>query len=144
MGGAVYGAAKMLVGISSMDLPEGCCHSMIPVLTAGALGLYGVFAAVTINGKLDAGTYSAFSAYSHLAAGLTVGLSSLAAGLAIGIVVDASVRANAQRPKLFIILIFAHVLALFGFYVGLLVASTNEGKGKNLCSDYAAADAYVA
>jgi hypothetical protein len=44
---------------------------------------------VIINGKMDAATYSAYSGYAHLGAGLTVGMSSLAAGLAIGIVGDA-------------------------------------------------------
>lgn len=39
--------------------------------------------------------YPANKAYAHLAAGLCVGLSSLAAGLAIGIVGDAGVRATA-------------------------------------------------
>ena len=48
---------------------------------------------VIINGKLDPPeTYSQYSGYAHLGAGLTVGMSSLAAGLAIGIVGDAGVR----------------------------------------------------
>merc|ERR1719314_19822 len=60
-------------------------RSMIPVVMAGVLGIYGLITAVIINGKLDKlDTYSAYSGYAHFAAGLTVGLSSLAAGLAIG------------------------------------------------------------
>merc|ERR1719336_2586441 len=118
-------------------------RSIIPVVMAGVLGIYGLITAVIINGKLDAGTYSAYSGYAHFGAGLTVGMSSLAAGLAIGIVGDAGVRANAQQPRLFVgmilILIFAEALGLYGLIVGLVVASTAEGKGKNLCSDYAAA-----
>ncbi|CAE8740278.1 unnamed protein product [Polarella glacialis] len=94
--------------------------------------LYGLIAAVIINGKMDAATYSAYSGYAHLGAGLTVGMSSLAAGLAIGIVGDAGVRANAQQPRLFVgmilILIFAEALGLYGL--------TAEGKGKGLCSPY--------
>lgn len=39
--------------------------------------------------------YTAYQGYSHFAAGLACGLSSLAAGYAIGIVGDAGVRANA-------------------------------------------------
>merc|ERR1719461_2447637 len=105
--GAAYGTAKSGVGISSM----GVMRSIIPVVMAGVLGIYGLITAVIINGKLDAGTYSAYSGYAHLGAGLTVGMSSLAAGLAIGIVGDAGVRANAQQPRLFVgmilILIFA-------------------------------------
>merc|ERR1712060_200229 len=96
---------------------------------------------VIINGKIKAPSYSSFSGYAHFGAGLTVGLSSLAAGMAIGVVGDAGVRANAQQPRLFVgmilILIFAEALGLYGLIVGLVVASTAEGKGKNLCSSYA-------
>merc|ERR1719265_1350348 len=78
-------------------------RSMIPVVMAGVLGIYGLITAVIINGKLDhLDSYSAYSGYAHLSAGLCVGLSSLAAGLAIGIVGDSGVRANAQEPKLFV------------------------------------------
>merc|ERR1712156_38835 len=97
--------------------------------------------AVIINGKMEAATYSAYSGFAHLGAGLTVGMSSLAAGLAIGIVGDAGVRANAQQPRLFVgmilILIFAEALGLYGLIVGLVVASTAQNKGTNLCSSYA-------
>ncbi|CAE8732914.1 unnamed protein product [Polarella glacialis] len=102
--------------------------------------LYGLITAVITNGKMDAATYSAHSGYAHLGAGLTVGMSSLAAGLAIGIVGDAGVRANAQQPRLFVgmilILIFAEAFGSYGLIVGLVVASTAEGKGKGLCSPY--------
>merc|ERR1712157_540137 len=124
-----YGTAKSGVGISSMGVmrTDMVMCSIIPVVMAGVLGIYGLITAVIINGKLDAGTYSA---YSHLGAGLTVGMSSLAAGLAIGIVGDAGVRANAQQPRLFVgmilILIFAEALGLYGLIVGLVVASTAE------------------
>merc|ERR1712060_883881 len=144
--GAAFGTAKSGVGISSMGVmrPDMVMRSIIPVVMAGVLGIHGgLITAVIINGKMEAGTYSAYSGYAHLGAGLTVGMSSLAAGLAIGIVGDAGVRANARQPRLFVgmilILIFAEALGLYGLIVGLVVASTAEGKGKNLCSDYAAA-----
>merc|ERR1711972_628655 len=132
--GAAYGTAKSGVGISSMGV-------MRPdMVMPGVLGIYGLITAVIINGKMEAATYSAYSGYAHLGAGLTVGMSSLAAGLAIGIVGDAGVRANAQQPRLFVgmilILIFAEALGLYGLIVGLVVASTAEGKGNGLCSDY--------
>merc|ERR1711937_271173 len=94
-----------------------------------------------INGKMESASYSAYAGYAHLGAGLTVGMSSLAAGLAIGIVGDAGGRANAQQTRLFVgmilILIFAEALGLYGLIVGLVVASTAEQKGKNLCTNYA-------
>merc|ERR1719172_53870 len=122
--------------------PDMIMRSIIPVVMAGVLGIYGLITAVIINGKLDPMTYSQYSGYAHLAAGLTVGMSCLAAGLAIGIVGDAGVRANAQQPKLFVgmvlILIFAEALALYGRIVGLVVASTAAGKNDGLCTSWEA------
>merc|ERR1711865_948866 len=51
-------------------------RSIIPVVMAGVLGIYGLITAVIINGHIDpAAKYSAYSGYAHLGAGLTVGLS---------------------------------------------------------------------
>ncbi|EER00595.1 V-type proton ATPase 16 kDa proteolipid subunit [Perkinsus olseni] len=142
--GAAYGTAKSGVGICSMGVmrPDLVMRSIIPVVMAGVLGIYGLITSVIINGKMDTpATYSQYSGYAHLGAGLTVGLSSLAAGLAIGIVGDSGVRANAQQPKLFVgmilILIFAEALGLYGLIVGLVVASTATEKGAGLCSSFA-------
>merc|ERR1712070_1368800 len=82
--GAAYGTAKSGVGISSMGVmrPDMIMRSIIPVVMAGVLGIYGLITAVIINGKMmdNPGAYSAFLGYAHLGAGLTVGMSSLAAG----------------------------------------------------------------
>ena len=140
--GAAYGTAKSGVGISSMGVmrPDMIMRSIIPVVMAGVLGIYGLITAVIINGKITGGDYSTFLGYAHLAAGLTVGMSSLAAGLAIGVVGDAGVRANAQQPRLFVgmilILIFAEALGLYGLIVGLVVASSAASR-TGLCEDYA-------
>merc|ERR1719386_559840 len=129
--GAAYGTAKSGVGISSMGVmrPDMVMRSIIPVVMAGVLGIYGLITAVIINGKMAAAEYSAYSGYAHLGA-----------GLAIGIVGDAGVRANAQQPRLFVgmilILIFAEALGLYGLIVGLVVASTAGEKGAGLCSPY--------
>ncbi|CEM10528.1 unnamed protein product [Vitrella brassicaformis CCMP3155] len=139
--GAAYGTAKSGVGISSMGVmrPDLVMRSIIPVVMAGVLGIYGLITAVILNGKIgaDPSTYSNFSGFQHLGAGLTVGLSSLAAGLAIGIVGDAGVRANAQQPRLFVgmilILIFAEALGLYGLIVGLVMGSADA---TGLCTSY--------
>merc|ERR1711920_627429 len=103
-------------------------------------GIYGLITSVIINGKISNGNYSSYSGYAHFSAGVTVGMSSLAAGLAIGVVGDAGVRANAQQPKLFVglilILIFAEALGLYGLIVGLVVASTADNHGADLCKDF--------
>jgi len=121
--GAAYGTAKSGVGVSSMGVmkPDLIMKSIIPVVMAGVLGIYGLIIAVIIaNGVMpptSEGTtkYSSFTGFAHLAAGLACGLSGLAAGIAIGIVGDAGVRANAQQAKLYVgmvlILIFAEARA---------------------------------
>ena len=96
--GAAYGTAKSGVGIASMGVlkPELIFKSIVPIIMAGILGIYGLIVSVILVGKIkDDPSYTAYSGYKHLASGLCCGLSSLAAGLAIGIVGDAGVRANA-------------------------------------------------
>lgn len=71
-----------------------------------------------------------FRSFTHLGAGLSVGLCGLAAGLAIGMVGDAGVRGTSQQPRLFVgmilVLIFAEVLGLYGLIVALIL-STKSG-----------------
>jgi len=132
--GAAYGTAKSGVGVSSMGVmkPDLVMKSIIPVVMAGVLGIYGLIIAVIIANAVKAPEggkimYSAFTGYAHLAAGLACGLSGMAAGIAIGIVGDAGVRAAAQTPKLYVgmvlILIFAEALGLYGLIVGLILTS---------------------
>ena len=118
--GAAYGSAKAGVGICSMGVlkPDLIMKSVVPVVMAGILGIYGMIVAVIIVQKsthlynlVPATNYSANAAYAHLASGLCCGFSSLAAGLAIGIVGDAGVRANAQQDKIFVGMI---LILIFG------------------------------
>jgi len=124
--GAAYGTAKSGTGIAAMSVmrPELIMKSIIPVVMAGILAIYGVVVAVLISGQLDmAPKYTLYKGFVHLGAGLAVGLSGLAAGYAIGIVGDAGVRGTAQQPRLFVgmilILIFAEVLGLYGLIVAI-------------------------
>lgn len=95
--GASYGTAKSGVGIASMGVlkPELIFKSIVPIIMAGILGIYGLIVSVILVSKINNTTYTYYLGYKHLASGLCCGLSSLAAGLAIGIVGDAGVRANA-------------------------------------------------
>jgi len=124
--GAAYGTAKSGTGIAAMSVmrPELIMKSIIPVVMAGIIAIYGVVVAVLIAGQVaPAPGYSLFNGFVHLGAGLSVGLSGLAAGYAIGIVGDAGVRGTAQQPRLFVgmilILIFAEVLGLYGLIVAI-------------------------
>ncbi len=124
--GSAYGAAKTGVGICSMGVlrHDLIFKSVVPVIMAGILGIYGLIVAVMLNLKVEPGMTFA-TGYKFLGSGLCCGLSSLAAGLAIGIIGDAGVRANAQQEKIFIgmilILIFAEAVALYGFIISLMV-----------------------
>ena len=125
--GAAYGTAKSGVGICSMGVlkPDKIIKSVIPVIMAGILGIYGLIVAVILNQKIG-DSYDYKAAYSHLSSGLCCGLSSLGAGIAIGIGGDAGVRALGQTDKIFVgmmlILIFAEALGLYGLIVSLILA----------------------
>ena len=126
--GAAYGTAKSGVGICSMGVlkPDKIIKSVIPVIMAGILGIYGLIVAVILNQKIGS-EYSYKKGYSHLSSGLCCGLSSLGAGIAIGIGGDAGVRALGQTDKIFVgmmlILIFAEALGLYGLIVSLILAA---------------------
>merc|ERR1719198_1723265 len=130
--GAAYGTAKSGVGVANMGVlhPDVVMKSIIPVVMAGVLGIYGLIVAVLLASGIKADgaySYSSYSGFSALSAGLCCGLAGLSAGIAIGIVGDAGVRANARQPKLFVgiilILIFAEALGLYGLIVALILQS---------------------
>ena len=52
--GAAYGTAKSGVGICSMGVlkPDKIIKSVIPVIMAGILGIYGLIVAVILNQKI--------------------------------------------------------------------------------------------
>ena len=126
--GAAFGTAKSGVGICSMGVlkPDKIIKSVIPVIMAGILGIYGLIVAVILNQRIG-GNYNYKLGYAHLASGLCCGLSSLGAGIAIGIGGDAGVRALGQTDKIFVgmmlILIFGEALGLYGLIVSLILSS---------------------
>lgn len=111
--GAAYGTAKSGVGVASMGVmrPELVMKSIVPVVMAGVLGIYGLIVAVIISTGINpkAKSYYLFDGYAHLSSGLACGLAGLAAGMAIGIVGDAGVR------YYFIFSILWHKYILFYF-----------------------------
>merc|ERR1712230_163576 len=129
--GAAYGTAKSGVGVANMGVlhPDMVMKSIIPIIMAGVLGIYGLIVAVLLGSGIDKEPYgyASFSGYAALSAGLCCGMAGLSAGIAIGIVGDAGVRANARQPKLFVgvilILIFAEALGLYGLIVALILSS---------------------
>eukprot|EP01006_Ploeotia_vitrea_P011991 TRINITY_DN31883_c0_g1_i1.p1 TRINITY_DN31883_c0_g1~~TRINITY_DN31883_c0_g1_i1.p1 ORF type:complete len:174 (-),score=9.82 TRINITY_DN31883_c0_g1_i1:416-907(-) len=125
--GAAYGTARSGIGVAHLAIisPSKIMRSIVPVVMAGILGIYGLIVAVIIQGNLQNSNYSDAEGYVHLGAGLSAGLAALAAGLAIGIVGDSSVRAYAKQERVFVamilMLIFAEALGLYGLIIALLM-----------------------
>ncbi|KAK1402799.1 V-type proton ATPase proteolipid subunit [Heracleum sosnowskyi] len=91
--GAAYGTTKSRVGVASMGVmrPELVMKSIVSVVMAGVLGIYGLIIAFIIGINPKAKSYYLFYGYAHLSSGLACGLAGLSAGMAIGIVGDAGV-----------------------------------------------------
>ena len=129
--GAAYGTAISGAGICSMGIgrPDLVIKSVIPVIMAGILGIYGLIVSVILKTKISGNDYDYYDGFKHLAAGLCVGLCSLGAGVAIGIAGDAGVRALGKQDRIFVgmmlILIFAEALGLYGLIISLILASKN-------------------
>ncbi|KAJ9584180.1 hypothetical protein L9F63_021477 [Diploptera punctata] len=125
--GAAYGTAKAGRAIAAISVmrPDLIMKSLVPIIMAGILAIYGLVMAVLITNdmKKDIKGYTAHKGFFHFGGGMAVGLNGLAAGFAIGIVGDSGVRGNAQQPRLFIgmilILIFAEVLGLYGLIIAV-------------------------
>uniref|UniRef100_A0A4X2KBD8 V-type proton ATPase proteolipid subunit n=1 Tax=Vombatus ursinus TaxID=29139 RepID=A0A4X2KBD8_VOMUR len=100
--------------------------SIIPVVMAGIIAIYGLVEAVLIGNSLTP-RITLFKSFLQLEAGFSVGLSRLVAGFAIGIVGDTGVWGIAQQPRLFmrmiLILIFTEVLGLYNIIVALILST---------------------
>jgi V-type H+-transporting ATPase proteolipid subunit len=114
--GAAYGTAKSGVGVASMGVmrPELVMKSIVPVVMAGVLGIYGLIIAVIISTGINPKSkpYYVFDGYAHLSSGLSCGLAGLSAGMAIGIVGDAGVRYGYPRASSG----FYHLMHTWPFY----------------------------
>merc|ERR1711935_1246357 len=146
--GAAFGTGKSGVGICQVGMykTDMIFKSLIPIIMAGILGIYGLIVSVIIqakvgftayekiyptssNGNIAAWNYSSYNGYKHLAAGLCCGLSSLAAGLAIGVAGDAGVRANAAKDiyvGVILMLIFAEALGLYGLIISIVLSGASN------------------
>ena len=117
--GAAIGTYQSGVGICHLGIlrPDKIIKSVIPVIMAGILGIYGLIVA----------NYTFQNGYKHFASGLCCGLSCLGAGISIGFAGDAGVRALGQEDRIFVgmmlILIFSEALGLYGLIVSLILSS---------------------
>lgn len=98
--GSAWGTWKAGVGVCKMGInyPAGIIKNIVPIVMAGVLGIYGLIVAVIITQSISlpggdgTTTYSLYSSYAHLAAGLCCGFSCLAAGGTIGVIGDVGVQ----------------------------------------------------
>ncbi len=109
--------------------PDIIIKSVIPVIMAGILGIYGLIVAVILKQNIKKESYNIFSGWKHFASGLCCGVSSLAAGIGIGVAGDAGVRALGQQDKIFVgmmlILIFSEAIGLYGLIVSLILSGAS-------------------
>lgn len=137
--GAAYGTAKAGIGITGLGImkPDAVMKSLIPVVMAGIIAVYGLVVAVLIIGGMDSGKpYSLFAGFIHLAAGLSCGMTGLAAGHAIGLIGDSCARAFLYQSRMFVsmvlMLIFAEVIGLYGLIIALIL-NTKAFQGNSMC-----------
>jgi len=98
--GSAWGTWKAGCGICKMGVmhPAGIIKNIVPIVMAGVLGIYGLIVAVIITQSISVPaydgttTYSLYTSYAHLAAGLCCGFSCLAAGGTIGVIGDVGVQ----------------------------------------------------
>ncbi|KAH7885380.1 hypothetical protein F5I97DRAFT_1928768 [Phlebopus sp. FC_14] len=126
--GAAFGTAKAGIGIAGSGTfkPELIMKSLVPVVMAGIIAVYGLVVSVLIAGSLHPSKdYPLAAGFIHLGAGISCGATGIAAGYAIGLVGDSCVRAYVYEQRVFVsmvlILIFAEVLGLYGLIVALLM-----------------------
>ncbi len=127
--GSAYGTAKSGMGIASMSVtrPHLAFKSIVPVIMAGILSIYGLIISVLISQsvKLENDVGGPAASAKQLCAGLACGLSQLAAGYAIGLVGEHGVKCYGMNEQIFValilILIFAEVLGLYGMIVAIIL-----------------------
>jgi len=160
--GAAWGTWRSGMGLCQMGInhPNGIIKNLVAIIMAGVLGIYGLIVAIIISGSVSAplaktgNTYSQYTGWAHLAAGLCCGLTCLAAGGATGIAGEVGIVASGLRAelnhaktnrgmmggggeiteegdagKLYIgsvtILSFSGAIGLYGFIIALIITSSD-------------------
>lgn len=105
--GAAWGTWKSGLGLCKMGVnhPGGIIKNLVAIIMAGVLGIYGLIVAIIIAGGVSSpmnngNTYSQFTGWAHMAAGLCCGFSCLAAGFATGVAGEVGIVATGLRAEL--------------------------------------------
>jgi V-type H+-transporting ATPase proteolipid subunit len=144
--GVAFAVSKLSIGIATVGTtcmqPQLMTRSILPVVMAELLAIYGLIVAIIIisnltNAAPDASftRYPNFNGFAHLCAGCCVGFSGLASGVCIGVVGSHGVRCYGKQDKLFsslvLILVFAEALGLYGLIVSLIICQ--KGSDASTC-----------
>jgi V-type H+-transporting ATPase 16kDa proteolipid subunit len=101
--------------------------SMIPIIIAGVLAIYGLIYSIIVLSAVTVPDYSADRGYAHFVGGLTVGLCCLGSGIAVGVVGKQGLRSISKNQsttlQVIINLIYCEALGLYGLIFGLIAAS---------------------
>ena len=122
----------MAISSIATSKPDAIIKSLLPVIMAGILSIYGLVVGIFIALLLSpTEPLTLFAGSLHLGAGLSVGLACLASGMAIGAIGEVGVRGFAKQPRFFfgliLLLVFAEVLGIYGFIgAGMLVNVTRS------------------
>ena len=125
--GAAVGTAKSGVGVCAVGVLDETkvYKSLVPVIMAGVLGIYGIIVSVLIISRAKGTELLIQDAMKCFSAGLCCGLSSLASGMAIGVSGEAAVKAYALSDNMFVgmvlIMVFAGNVGLYGMIIGIIV-----------------------
>ena len=126
--GTAFGTAKSGMGIASLSVtrPHLAFKSIIPIIMAGILSIYGLIIAVLLAQKVSTSTTTACLPMNYMGAGLVSGFSNVFAGYAIGVVGEQGVKYFAINENilvaLILLLIFAEVLGLYGMIISIIVS----------------------
>jgi F0F1-type ATP synthase membrane subunit c/vacuolar-type H+-ATPase subunit K len=106
------------------DAPETFSKSLVAVVLAEALAIYGLLAAFMLIMRMGTGALLS-SAYVGMAAALTVGLGGFCAGLAIGLSGRSMIRAMTRSPGIFsksmVPVVLAEALAIYTLLVAFML-----------------------
>lgn len=128
--GTAYGTAKSGMGIASLAVtrPHLAFKSIIPIIMAGILAIYGLIISALFSQKVvkPGVDQTAYAPFMFFGAGLLCGISNVAAGYAIGVVGETGVKFYAINENIFVamilILIFSEVLGLFGMITAIIMS----------------------
>ena len=126
--GTAFGTAKSGMGIASLSVtrPHLAFKSIIPIIMAGILSIYGLIISVLLAQKITVQVETATPPMNYLGAGLVSGFSNVFAGYAIGVVGEQGVKYFAINENilvaLILLLIFAEVLGLYGMIISIIVS----------------------